>query len=340
MITNKVEAVRLLVLLVLSSTGRMIQAGGAMDFFGLGGDNTGETFTVDNTANDNDDENYCPLTCQNGSTCERGQQNLSGHATSSFGARLNFHQTLHQNGWYCSCPKGYTGLECQTAFQSCSDGERVCYHGGICKTDSTIEGFYGTGESSCDCRATIDSKTPIVIYSGEYCETATVDLQACAQLEYCLNDGVCQDDPYQPCQCADGYSGSNCSVKNESLSCQESGYCQHGGICLDDPEQPCECQRGYFGIQCQFAKEVVVVPECKKDCVNGGECVFEENSDANGSSAFLMRKQYCKCPESHYGEFCEHSNEMCGKEYCQNGGNCFQVKLSVRMHRLENQPPL
>jgi hypothetical protein len=57
--------------------------------------------------------------------------------------------------------------------------------------------------------------------------------------------------------------------------------------------------------------------------------MFEDNSDGTSNSVFLMRKQYCECPESQYGEFCEKNNELCGGKYCQNGGDCFEVKLSV-----------
>ena len=38
---------------------------------------------------------------------------------------------------------------------------------------------------------------------------------------------------------------------------------------------------------------------------------------------------FCECPLAFTGELCETAAEKCGDRYCQNGGKCFEVPLSV-----------
>lgn len=221
----------------------------------------------------------CPLDCLNGGICQRGNQDLEGHVSQTFGVSLSFHKELNRNGWYCECPDGYTGLVCQAIYHTCTDGLHVCYHGGTCKTgDTETTDFFGTGESHCDCATAADSNNSLIVYSGTYCEDAFTDVEAC---------------------------------KNENV-------CQNGGICQEDALYPCLCPEGYDGRYCDEVIETV--PLCEKNCLNGGECML---IDGEGSD------EYCSCPESQYGEFCEKDSQPCGDNYCHNGGECFQITLSV-----------
>ena len=73
----------------------------------------------------------------------------------------------------------------------------------------------------------------------------------------CFNNGTC----VRPgvCQCADGWSGSDCSVPKCKIDCRiRNGNCT-------GPNQ-CTCEKGWKGEDC-------LTPICAQDCMNGGKCV-------------------------------------------------------------------
>lgn len=272
----------------------------------------------------------CPLNCRNGGECQRGIQNLQGHMIHPVtGVALSFHKELNRNGWYCKCPAGVTGIECQTPFHSCAENtNHVCYHGGICKTGVNDDSsFYGTGESYCDCTSAADPDNSLLQFSGEYCQEAIIDVDACNNAGICKHGGSCKDDPSNPCECTEGYFGRTCEFVREVASeCEKE--CRNGGECrfdgMDTSKEYCDCPSLFDGEFCEEplapGLEDFKLINCSLPCENGGECALTGDDHTEA---------FCNCPESVYGDLCEIEEEQCGERYCQNGGKCFEVELSV-----------
>lgn len=76
---------------------------------------------------------HCPLECFHGGTC------VHDYETAQF---------------YCKCPNtdfqgGYTGIRCQTPFETCSDGSR-CFNDGTCKSNGKCDCIAGFAGRTCD----------------------------------------------------------------------------------------------------------------------------------------------------------------------------------------------
>ena len=72
----------------------------------------------------------------------------------------------------------------------------------------------------------------------------------------CYNNGTCVGP--DTCQCAEGWTGADCTT----ASCITP--CQHNGMCT--LPNTCTCQKGWTGDDCS-------VPMCAQECQNGGYCV-------------------------------------------------------------------
>ena len=99
------------------------------------------------------------------------------------------------NGMHCSCPSSYTGLLCEVPFESCGDGQHVCYHGGNC-VNGEVDDF-GNVQLYCDCSsATGEDNDPTTVFVGKYCQHSTVSAEtdkcdSSNQATFCFNQGVC-----------------------------------------------------------------------------------------------------------------------------------------------------
>ena len=69
----------------------------------------------------------CPLECDFGTECVRGDQDTSEHMVQPLdGTPLTIHQYLNEDGWHCDCPHGLTGLRCGTVFESMARWSSKC----------------------------------------------------------------------------------------------------------------------------------------------------------------------------------------------------------------------
>lgn len=61
---------------------------------------------------------------------------------------MPWEEVKHENGMYCLCPVGYTGLQCEIKMVVCGSDDHTCFNGSACKKDHS-----GTGESywRCEC---------------------------------------------------------------------------------------------------------------------------------------------------------------------------------------------
>jgi hypothetical protein len=71
----------------------------------------------------------------------------------------------------------------------------------------------------------------------------------------CLNNGTCVAPG--TCQCAPGWSGSNCMVPLCDQTCANNGNCTLPNTCT--------CEKGWAGHDCTYAL-------CAQECNNGGKC--------------------------------------------------------------------
>ena len=161
----------------------------------------------------------CSLQCQNGGICRTGTKDY-GHVGDKFD--LPFQQESHLNFEHCSCPQGWTGVDCSIPMEICGDMQHVCTHGSTCVEKS--QGLY-----ECDCSAaTIKSKA----IAGLYCEHDVKAQDMCTKgnaadssrdaHSFCVNGGVCvgivsPNDPHPGCLCEDGFEGPHCEFKTTAL---------------------------------------------------------------------------------------------------------------------------
>jgi hypothetical protein len=252
--------------------------------------------------NDLSSSSECPLDCDFGTECIRGDMDTTDHMVQPLdGTPLQIHQYLNQNGWHCDCPPGLTGLRCGTVFQSCNDGAHMCYNEGQCING--LEDEYGNNQLFCDCSSAIDEEKGVK-YVGKYCEqqvplstTKNDDGTATCNPDMCLNGGSC----IQPTE-----------LDNDSSMIE-----------------PCDCPSGTYGKHCEYVEGTV--PHCELDCENEGFCRLQmKDGGRTGKSgaAILDVTQICECPAQYYGDRCELEAEQCGDAYCYHGSKCFELTLS------------
>ena len=168
----------------------------------------------------------CDLICQNDGVCKFGNANFtlmlpvgggggsSGGGTSSSthsNVTIDFLRMTNVDGMFCNCngtsnTTNYTGVTCNSQYESCIDQKNICYHGGKCHevllTNKATN--VTTSKMMCDCT---NAKNEIsgVSAVGEHCEntntitnTSTGQQQevrtVCATndpLRFCVNRGVC-----------------------------------------------------------------------------------------------------------------------------------------------------
>ena len=73
----------------------------------------------------------CTIDCLHDTSCVKGKANFTWHPLKDdTGEEFDFHKEIERDGWHCACPPGLTGLRCGRKYESCNDGEHVCYNGG------------------------------------------------------------------------------------------------------------------------------------------------------------------------------------------------------------------
>lgn len=111
-------------------------------------------------------------------------------------------------------------------------------------------------------------------------------------------------------------------------------YCMHYGKCVANftqhPDQPCLCSSKYTGPHCEF-RTGREPSDCTKHCF-WGTC-------QNGAKSFEIAMndyatpddlQYCLCPPTASGEYCEREAQPCADgSHCLNGGTCVTVTTTT-----------
>ena len=286
----------------------------------------------------------CPLDCGRHGVCVLGEADFLDHPTEEGGDPiLAIHQETSRGGFHCQCESGFTGLQCNVEFQSCSAVHK-CYNGGDC-----VEGLvdkYGNDQHWCDCKNAVDQDGNAFV--GKYCEHQAANY-CDGEGSFCI-EGQCNPDYLKiigesgpMCLCNEGHGGEHCqyakgTVPECILECQNGGHCVLGELPLTnitdayhfgdamsenrEDMQHCLCRDGYDGELCQRKKET-----CGEGhCLWGAQCIEKIGTD--GSPHY-----HCDCATAEMdvaGQYCQYEktthcgvSDFDGKNlFCTNSGAC------------------
>ncbi|KAL9189747.1 hypothetical protein ACHAXT_009422 [Thalassiosira profunda] len=170
-----------------------------------------------------DVEPVCDLNCKNGGSCRLG---VKGYKDAYDDLNLAVHAKKQQDGMYCSCPEGFTGLQCETDVSHCHndehESEHFCLNGVPCdptNANSVMKKY------SCQCDEGHDEISQML--AGRFCEYAVTEF--CAKdtarhsHSFCTNGGKCKqyndhdDTEHHGCCCPEGYEGEFCQLPEGTL---------------------------------------------------------------------------------------------------------------------------
>uniref|UniRef100_A0A7S2HSG2 EGF-like domain-containing protein n=1 Tax=Helicotheca tamesis TaxID=374047 RepID=A0A7S2HSG2_9STRA len=167
---------------------------------------------------ENDED--CPLECENGATCV---------STNTFLHKVN-QPSIGISGppFRCICQPGFQGINCEDKAESCGEPGRFCQYGAPCVTTKNAE---GKDQQVCDCALAFPESN----FAGDTCEYAATmnceievdevgeggtDFSAVATRAFCVNDGKCvklvePGKAHRGCDCPTGFEGSFCEFSFE-----------------------------------------------------------------------------------------------------------------------------
>jgi hypothetical protein len=216
--------------------------------------------------------------CQNGAACK--ESNTDG--------------SIAPGDFFCDCVLdfGYTGplcSECARGSGRADDGRcteceqpqinNVTTKTAPCADQECPEGF-GVSSDQWD----VLGKNCVACELGSF---SPIGLGVCVDINECdpspclngavctqTSDGVTELPTFYHCECADGYTGTNCEEdinECDADPCLNSGVCTQtsDGTTLMIGEYHCECVQGFTGTKCEED-----INECDANpCDNGAACI-------------------------------------------------------------------
>jgi len=217
--------------------------------------------------------------------------------------------------------KTVTATDSAATTDVCDESTHRCLHGGECKRSILV--FSGESVQACDCtNAVEDDGTK---YVGLHCETdvpnTNDDARVCKKSGlFCLNNGVCPDDPNDPkgCSCTDEYTGVNCELEKSSNIIQN--------LSKNSSECTMVCQNDG---NCQFG----MLPEYLEGEITNDKYAADQQTNDEDDEDDEFFYQHCRCQEGYYGMNCEKKHKTCGgpkfsnndSNYCHHGSTCIDV---------------
>ncbi|KAM7290981.1 cadherin-related tumor suppressor [Ixodes scapularis] len=170
--------------------------------------------------------------CRHGGTCS-SRLDFQTSLSILDSAQLVFASPGATRSFACSCPVGFSGLQCQDQLDPCSPSP--CSEGSTCRIDAaTTVGF--------QCLCPEDRE-------GERCERPRRN--SCASAP-CKNGGSCREAPAGSffCLCRLGFKGSLCEQAADG--CRPS-RCRNGATCVGNGPAGyhCLCEPNFFGRHCE-----------------------------------------------------------------------------------------
>lgn len=171
----------------------------------------------------------CNLFCYNKGVCRHGHGKFGAYAgIDSMTEELPFEKELHENGMYCSCPEGYTGLQCEIKYVTCGRDDHTCFNGSACVKERASN----DGKVFYRCECDVNGSVMDAPYAGKYCEhIATTFCDGGDGFthgsSFCTNGGKCKEhDPnsttkHRGCICPDGWEGEHCETLINKVSVSE-----------------------------------------------------------------------------------------------------------------------
>jgi len=212
------------------------------------------------------------------------------------------------NDYYCTCPTGYYGKNCESYTQKCANNP--CMNGGVCNmaaTNNNYQLFSANWHEVCTCKNG---------WTGYHCQI--VEGTQCSS-NPCQNGGTCLGDQSLPtatnsyyCECAPLWTGLNCQLSRVVPSCA-SNPCMNGGVCTDTFSPVgqaaglstyfCACPEGFAGQRCESQSALTAIYDfCgNSPCQNGGVCRDNFAQDVT-----------CLCPGAYTGQWCQNFDPLAG----------------------------
>ncbi|KAL4238399.1 hypothetical protein ACF0H5_003108 [Mactra antiquata] len=164
----------------------------------------------------------------------------------------------------------------------------------------------------CECHNDFNRNSEGVCTKINHCE---MKLDGHSE-ELCLNGGECVDDvDGYVCHCVDGFSGSQCEIRQNEVNVCNNTVCQNSGICVpkeDEISFECICTSGWTGLHCNAS-----VDDCiDKTCYNNGKCIDKH---------LTFR---CQCDDIWKGLRCEYHRSVCSEPKCSGALTCVGRVLS------------
>uniref|UniRef100_A0A673H9K1 Delta-like protein n=1 Tax=Sinocyclocheilus rhinocerous TaxID=307959 RepID=A0A673H9K1_9TELE len=264
------------------------------------------------------DLNYCGThkPCVNGGTC------------------LN----TEPDEYFCSCPEGYSGKNCQIAEHACMSNP--CANGGTCH--ELASGF------ECQCPP------------GWNGPTCAKDKDECMS-NPCAHGGTCFDlENGFECLCLPQWTGKTCQIGETYSPCQNGGRCRSLATGYE-----CECLYGYTGTNCEVRS--IITYKAHKDlslsqslisslCLSlslytalfdsQGNCTIAVTTNGTAKAVWHILSNVCgphgrcisqsggnftcACQPGFTGTYCHENINDCASSPCQNGGTCIDDIDSFR----------
>jgi len=164
----------------------------------------------------------CNLFCYNNGVCRHGHGKFGAYAGIDPTEQLPFEQELHDDGMYCTCPEGYTGLQCEIKYVTCGRDDHTCFNGSACVKEHASD----TGKTFYRCECDLQESIMTAAYAGKYCEhISTIFCDGGSDgfhhsTSFCTNGGTCRDrDPdsdakHSGCHCPENWEDPHCETRS------------------------------------------------------------------------------------------------------------------------------